>query len=189
MKYFPGSKTDMVAMETRQWNKFVQNLRRYRCEICGLQCRNKSGLKTHLRVHTGEKPFRCSLCGRGFARGYDMKIHVNSCKKKSTWVPRKMINIVHGVRRYRCEICGLQCRNKSGLQTHLRVHTGEKPFRCSLCGRGFARGYDMKIHVNSCRKKSAWGPRKMSNIVLGVRRYRCVIHGWKFSGLILSSGF
>ena len=83
MKYLPGSKTDMVAMETSEWNKFVQNLRRYRCEICGLQCRNKSGLETHLRVHTGEKPFRCSLCGRGFARGYDMKIHVNSCRKKS----------------------------------------------------------------------------------------------------------
>ena len=41
--------------------------KKYQCHICNKLFPNSFRLKTHFRVHTGEKPFKCEPCGQAFA--------------------------------------------------------------------------------------------------------------------------
>ena len=44
-----------------------QNLRKFKCEVCGKGFTTCQNLKDHNNVHTGEKPYKCELCDACFA--------------------------------------------------------------------------------------------------------------------------
>ena len=43
------------------------------------------------------------------------------------------------------EICNHVTRYRWNLKDHIRLHTGEKPYVCDICGRGF-------VHQTACRR-------------------------------------
>ncbi|XP_055957403.1 zinc finger protein 486 isoform X2 [Patella vulgata] len=50
----------------------------YECEVCKKKLCSKSGLKCHMRTHTGERPYPCQLCDKAFRLGTTLKKHYKS---------------------------------------------------------------------------------------------------------------
>ncbi|XP_075703190.1 uncharacterized protein LOC142667396 [Rhinoderma darwinii] len=103
----------------------------YSCSLCEKRFTEKSSLVKHERIHTGEKPYSCLECGKCF-------------KEKSYLAQHERSHT--GEKPYSCSECGKCFAQKSNLAKHKRIHTGEKPYSCPECGNCFTVKSSLVIH-------------------------------------------
>ncbi|KAK7944478.1 hypothetical protein WMY93_000206 [Mugilogobius chulae] len=70
-------------------------------------------------------------------------------------------------RRFGCTYCGKCFSSARGLETHIRVHTGERPFCCAQCGKRFTQSGHLKTH---------------QSVHTGERPFGCQLCGKRFAG-------
>lgn len=81
--------------------------------------------------------------------GEQPRIHCPRCSYTCTSRAYLLRHVrVHtGERPYRCDFCPSAFKDRSNLNRHRRCHTGERPFKCPHCWRCFNQSSSLRTHV------------------------------------------
>ncbi|KOB75837.1 Uncharacterized protein OBRU01_06758 [Operophtera brumata] len=135
------------------------------CMMCGRILKCQSAYEQHLRTHTKEKPFGCDLCKKSFRTKSSMKLHIyrhygiqeldqRKLRPLPDWDGRKKGNKSKSSP-ILCIICGLKVNCRSALETHMRKHTGDKPFTCPECTKSYTLKGSLMRHIEVNHTKQA----------------------------------
>ena len=115
--------------------------KKHACEYCGQGFGQRSDLRKHVMIHTGERPYTCETCEKTFQRKTDLVKHTR---------------IHTGEKPYECEYCGKCVSDKSQLNVHRRLHTGDRPYTCDLCQKGCITSSELNRHRQSHFTDRPW---------------------------------
>ncbi|XP_068225595.1 zinc finger protein 585A-like [Palaemon carinicauda] len=122
------------------------------CNICGHAFRKVYNLQSHMQIHTERTLFECGVCSKQFKvkKNYEAHLlnHEQQMDLSEEIIERSDLKKARS-QRAQCTICGKWLVSMSSLETHMRSHTGERPFQCNVCEHAFIRKSDMLRHMKS----------------------------------------
>ncbi|RZB49883.1 zinc finger protein OZF-like, partial [Asbolus verrucosus] len=104
----------------------------YNCKECGKSLYSSYTYVCHMRIHTGERPHACDLCGKRFRVNQGLVRHLRETHQ--------------GMRDFPCDLCGRMFATRRSAEEHRRIHTNERPHMCDLCGKSFKQKASLFIH-------------------------------------------
>ena len=131
--------------------------KKHPCEVCGAKFRFPKDVRSHVRIHTGEKPFSCSFCDVKFRTKYLLQLHELHHKNE---LPQcdlcggRYVNIRAHMRthsapchKHTCSVCQKGFRVASQLKYHMYTHLDERPYTCQDCGGRYRTRTHLKTHM------------------------------------------
>lgn len=117
----------------------------------------------------GQGRLRCPLCSKRFSQHKTHKAHVQRHRQKDSGLfkcPRcdkrlvqrssliTHLRIHTGERPFPCEDCPALFSDRSSYKKHRRTHSGEKPYQCAVCRRSFSQSGNLKRHTRKLHASS-----------------------------------
>lgn len=104
-----------------------------KCGICGLEFKNATCLKRHLKSHSEIRSYQCPFCEKAFKT--TMHLH----RHKET---------IHLKVRFKCDYCDTSYGRKDKLRMHIeRVHNIQTYFLCEICLKSFPTEDQRQEHM------------------------------------------
>ena len=105
----------------------------YQCDLCSYRNNDKSKMTRHGRVHSGEKPFICTICRKQFTQINSLRVHEKS-----------HIGIVP---EFECEFCQSKFFRRNDLSYHLKTqHDRRFSIQCPNCDEHFLDKFNLRLH-------------------------------------------
>ncbi|XP_062571045.1 PR domain zinc finger protein 12-like [Saccostrea cucullata] len=83
----------------------MDNVDKLKCVLCRRGFNSRSNLRSHMRIHTMEKPFTCKFCNKCFSQSSTLRNHVR---------------LHTGEKPYKCYVCRSSYSQLAGLRAHQR---------------------------------------------------------------------
>lgn len=103
----------------------------------------KEHIMEHLRLHSGDRPYKCRYCEKEFVASTTLRKHLQGHL---------------GFTNRKCETCGKEFKKISSYTMHLKTHISpnspENPHICEICGRAFAIKWQLSVHQKRHGQKS-----------------------------------
>lgn len=117
---------------------------RFKCDECGKFLASKSSLLIHSRLHTDEKNFACTFCGKLFRYSTGLRLHTRYQHTNE--------------RPYKCDNCEKKFVDITSLKVHMTIHTGIKRYVCYGCGDRYPTNSALHKHRNARKDTCALVP-------------------------------
>lgn len=134
-----------------QRNQTTKKLTRHKCHFCDYATSHKTH-RTHIRIHTDNHidvilvP-RCSHENRPCCNTHDWNL-ISVDRSVSHWKVKK--SVIEGKcqrPRLECNSCKYTTHQKYYLIKHMQIHSGEKPFECSIYFQTFSQWNNLKHYL------------------------------------------
>ena len=122
----PDTPAASIISESNSVCSSKRSRKAYICDVCQKEFGGNSDLKRHLLIHSNERPFRCTDCGKCYRQAINLRNHIKIAHNKE--------------KTFDCSVCSKSFALKERLRLHMRIHSGEKPYACQICDKRFARG-------------------------------------------------
>lgn len=150
-----------------------------KCPFCDKTAttRDRSLIKEHIRLHTGETPFKCNYCRQKFSVYGRLRDHIESQHKKKRLKCQLCKRIFYETdefrshelkcvkrRTFECHLCHLPMNRlyMHSVKEHMRIHhTGENAIGCAYCSEKFVSNCRLSSHIRRCHPEEM--PYKCSN--------------------------
>ena len=92
-------------------------------------------------VHSTDEKYQCKFCGKRLGNIKHRKIH----------------ELIHEDPKFQCKFCPKKVKTPLALKAHEMQHTGDLPFKCTVCDAGFVSIQSLTQHKRGVHKIA--GPR------------------------------